>query len=167
MGVTEPLTLIDFKGSSSLSGWAVVDDVVMGGRSDSRIVIHDSGYAIFEGEVSLENNGGFSSVRYRMEPILAEGYSKAVIRLKGDGKKYQFRLRADRADAHTYTRSFETTGRWETIEIPLNEMTPTWRGMKLRISNYSGGKLSEVGILIGNKKAEKFRLELESIKLEK
>jgi hypothetical protein len=58
-------TLFDFRPESNLDSWRIVDDVVMGGRSDGRFYIGDEGHAVFNGIVSLENNGGFSLVRYR------------------------------------------------------------------------------------------------------
>mgnify|MGYP001794145454 CR=1 FL=1 len=61
-------TLFDFKKDSSLAGWSIVDDVVMGGRSAGHFKINREGHGEFYGTVSLENNGGFSSVRYAFDP---------------------------------------------------------------------------------------------------
>ena len=167
MNTEEPFMLVDFNRDMQLTDWAVVDDVVMGGRSDGRFFISGEGHAVFEGAVSLENNGGFSSIRYRIDPLSLEGYSKAVIRLKGDGKRYQFRIRAGKGDSHSYARHFETSGLWESVEIPLNEMFPTWRGMKLNIPNYPGKQLSEIGFLISNKRAENFLLQIDYIQFQR
>lgn len=43
--------------------WQAINDGVMGGVSVSRLRFDSTGYAVFEGVVSLENNGGFASVR--------------------------------------------------------------------------------------------------------
>ena len=65
MNETE-LTLIDFSNASA-AGWQIVNDSVMGGISRSTLQLHEDGYALFSGTVSLENNGGFASVRTRAQ----------------------------------------------------------------------------------------------------
>lgn len=160
------MTIFNFDRESDLQDWLVVDDVVMGGRSDGRFYLSEEGHGVFTGEVSLENNGGFSSVRYRFQPKEVTGFSKAVIRLRGDSKRYQFRVKSDGYDRHSYVSYFQTTGEWQTVEIPLAEMYPTFRGRTLRMPNYPAERLSEVAFLIANKRAEPFRLEIDSIILQ-
>jgi hypothetical protein len=159
------MTIFNFNPESDLQDWLVVDDVVMGGRSDGRFYLNEEGHGVFTGEVSLENNGGFSSVRHRFTPKKAEGFTKAVIRLRGDGKRYQFRVKSDSYDRHSYVSYFQTTGEWQVVEIPLSEMYPTFRGRTLNMPNYPGLRLSEVAFLIANKRAEPFRLEIDFIEL--
>lgn len=159
------MLLFDFSKDSDLANWAVVDDVVMGGRSDGRFEINESGHAVFQGKVSLENNGGFSSVRYRFSQKNIAGYTKILLRLKGDGKRYQFRVKSDRYNRHSYIYDFETTKEWQTIEVPLHKMIPSFRGRILDIPNYQGKVLEEIAFLIGNKKAESFKLEIDKISL--
>jgi len=160
------MILIDFNKDSNLNNWTVVDDVVMGGRSDGHFEINQDGNAVFQGRVSLENNGGFSSVRYNFDQIKMEGYSKIKIRIKGDGKQYQFRVKSNKFDRHSYIYSFESKGDWEIVNIPLSEMEPGFRGRKLDMPNYPANTLAEVAILISNKKAESFRLEIDRMTLE-
>ena len=61
------MTIFDFNTKSNITNWRIVDDVVMGGRSNGNFKINDSGYGEFSGTVSLENNGGFSMVQYAFE----------------------------------------------------------------------------------------------------
>ena len=159
------MTIFNFDPESDLQDWLVVDDVVMGGRSDGRFYLSEEGRGVFTGEVSLENNGGFSSVRHRFTPKKAEGFTKAVIRLRGDGKRYQFRVKSDSYDRQAYVSYFQTSGEWQVVEIPLSEMYPTFRGRTLSMPNYPGRRLSEIAFLIANKQAERFRLELDFIEL--
>lgn len=159
------MTLFDFDKSSDLSSWMIVDDVVMGGRSNGQFVINEDGNGLFSGYVSLENYGGFSSVRYYSPLVKVEGYTHAVLRLKGDGKPYQFRIKSNAYDRYSYVYEFATSGEWETIEIPLSEMEPRFRGRMLNLPNYPAETLEEVAILIGNKKNESFQLELDYIQL--
>ena len=70
-------TIFDFNKNSSLKNWAIVDDVVMGGRSDGHFVMNEQGNAVFHGKVSLENNGGFSSVRHDFKSTDVSDYDKA------------------------------------------------------------------------------------------
>lgn len=159
------MLIFDFSQDSDLSNWNIVDDVVMGGRSNGSFSINDDGNAVFQGKVSLENNGGFSSVRYRFEQKELTNQTKVVVKLKGDGKRYQFRIKSEKYDRHSYIYYFDTTGDWQTIEIPLAEMYPSFRGMKLNMPNYPGKTMEEIAFLIANKKAEAFKLELDSINL--
>lgn len=157
------MTLFDFDLKSDISKWRNVDDVVMGGRSNGNFKLNDNGYGVFYGEVSLKNNGGFSMVQYPFEVKDVTNYSKVCIKLKGDGKSYQFRVKTNNTDYYSYVVSFDTTGDWETIEIPFNTMHPAFRGRKLNAPNYPGEQLEMIAFLIGNKKAESFNLEIDSV----
>lgn len=159
------LTIVDFTTKTNLSNWRVVDDVVMGGRSSGTFKINTDGHGVFEGEVSLENNGGFSSVRLAMEKTPIEGFTKVVIKLKGDGKQYQFRVKSKTQDYYSYIATFSTSGAWEEIAIPLADMYPSYRGRKLDLPNFSDTHLEELRFLIGNKKPEYFKLIIDKIEL--
>ncbi|MAL15689.1 MAG: CIA30 family protein, partial [Algoriphagus sp.] len=122
------MTLYDFQSDSKKSDWRIIDDVVMGGRSDGSFSINSEGHGVFEGKVSLENNGGFSSVRYQPDKTIIDGASQVKFRLRGDTKTYQFRFKRKRSDYHSYVASFQTSGEWEEITIPLNQFKPAFRG---------------------------------------
>jgi NADH dehydrogenase [ubiquinone] 1 alpha subcomplex assembly factor 1 len=162
---TNGQTLYDFNKNSDIKKWRVVDDVVMGGRSSGEFSLNDDGHGVFKGTVSLENYGGFSSVRYRFKKKDIQEYSKVVIRLKGDGKNYQFRLKANVRDYYSYIYTFSTNGKWQNVEIPLKKMYPSYRGRKLDRSNFNEGYLEEMAFLIANKKAEEFKLLLDKIEV--
>ncbi len=157
------MLLFDFTTKSDISGWSVVDDNVMGGRSNGNFKLGKEGHAVFSGIVSLENNGGFSSLRYRFDPKKIKGYTKAILKIKGDGKNYQFRTKSSVYERHSYITKFTTTGNWQTIEISLKDMYPAFRGQILDIPNYPAETLEEIVFLIGNKKAENFELQIDSI----
>lgn len=159
-------TIFEFNKSSDISNWITIDDIVMGGRSTSEFVLSKEGNGIFKGNVSLENNGGFSSVQHRFKSIDSNDFSKFVIHIKGDGKTYQFRIKANANDYYSYIFNFSTTGDWQIIEIPFREMSPSFRGTLLNKVNFSGEKMQEIGFLIGNKKAEDFTLEIKKIELQ-
>lgn len=157
--------IFDFNKESNLSNWVIVDDVVMGGRSNGGIKLSPEGHGIFEGTVSLDNNGGFSSLRYRFKAQRISEYNTIVLHLKGDGKVYQFRTKTNAFDRQSYVAEFTTNGEWQKIEIPMSSMYPTFRGVRLNMQNYPGQQMEEIAFLIGNKKAESFRLEIDKIEL--
>nr|WP_321230337.1 CIA30 family protein [uncultured Psychroserpens sp.] len=159
-------TLFDFNTTSDISNWKIVDDVVMGGRSNGNFEINSDGHGKFSGQISLKNNGGFSSLRYNFEKKEVLSFSKVKIRLKGDGKNYQFRVKTSSSDYISYVYEFETTTNWMTIEVPFAAMEPRFRGRKLNEPNFKGEQLEEIAFLIGNKKEQSFELLLDSIILE-
>ena len=161
--MTEGTVLVDFTNEKSLRNWRVVDDVVMGGRSNGRLALDDNGYAVFSGKVSLENNGGFSSVRYTPDEYDVSTYNSIRLKVKGDGKRYQFRIKTDIYDYHSYIHYFDTTGDWQEIELPFSEFYPAFRGRRLNMPNYPGNTISEISILVGNKVAETFQIEIAQI----
>ena len=161
-----PLQLFNANDKSSQLNWQIVDDVVMGGRSNGNFYFDDNGHVVFNGSVSTENNGGFSSIRCRMDRKNIKQYTKVVLQLKGDGKAYQFRTKTSSYDRHSYIAIFQTDGSWQTIEIPFDQMYPAFRGRKLNMPNFPGHELEEFAFLIGNKKPENFMLMIKEISLE-
>lgn len=157
--------IFDFNKKSNITNWVIVDDVVMGGKSSGTFKLNAEGHGVFEGEISLENYGGFSSVRYRFEKIVVKEYTKIVIKLRGDGKQYQFRIKSNTGDYYSYIAPFLTSGAWQEIEIPLKDMYPSFRGRKLDQPNFSNDYIEEITFLIGNKKQEKFKLMIDKIAL--
>ncbi|MFN0082183.1 MAG: CIA30 family protein [Ferruginibacter sp.] len=79
------LVIFDFTKETDLAKWYVVNDTVMGGESSAKMRVDAASHGLFGGHVSLDNNGGFSSVRYDAGKTKLAGYSKFVIVLKGDG----------------------------------------------------------------------------------
>jgi NADH dehydrogenase [ubiquinone] 1 alpha subcomplex assembly factor 1 len=162
MSATNQL-LVDFNLNSDISNWQTVDDVVMGGKSKGHFKINKEGFGEFYGKVSLENNGGFSSLRHRFSLMKVQGLKEVVLSVKGDGKKYQFRIKDKISNDHSFITSFQTNGEWQTITITLSEMYPAFRGRKVSIGNFSSQSIEEIAFLIGNKTAEKFKLEIDKI----
>lgn len=159
-------TIYNFNLKSKIQDWEVIGDFVMGGKSSGHFKINEEGFGVFEGNVSLENNGGFSLVRHRFEKIKVSNHTKFIIKLFGDGKTYQFRIKSNISDEHSYISFFSTSGTWQTIEIPLREMYPWFRGKQLNRPNFPNDHIEEIAFLIGNKKTEKFKLVIDNIALQ-
>jgi len=160
-----PKVMFQFNQNSETNKWIVVDDDVMGGESLSTFKLNTDGYGVFGGSISLENNGGFCSVRYGFEKVQLKRNSKIRIKLLGDGKDYQFRIKSNSGDYYSYITSFTTTGEWQEIEIYLKDMYPSFRGRRLDKPNFSDVYFEEITFLIGNKKKEDFKLMIDRIEL--
>ena len=110
--------------------WGALDDVVMGGVSQSNIRLA-SNQAIFAGIVSTDNNGGFASVRTRnfQPPLDLSGFEGIELRVKGDGKRYKFITRCEgKWDGIGYCYSFDTIYNFPTtIRIPFKDLIPVFR----------------------------------------
>ncbi len=159
-------TIFDFTTNADIQKWRVVDDGVMGGVSSGRFTVNEEGFGVFAGEVSLENNGGFSSVRYRFNQLPIKSRTTIRIKLRGDGKKYQFRVKANAEDYYSYIATFSTSGEWEEVAISLADMYPAFRGRKLDQPNFHEDHMEEIAFLIGNKREETFKLMIEKTVLE-
>ena len=158
--------LIEFSNADEIENWRVINDGVMGGISQSEIVFNDKSTAIFQGTVSLENNGGFASTRTIPRSYNLDGYKGLLLRVKGDGKQYQLRLRTDeRFDGISYRKHFVTEADvWMTIRMPFAEFVPVFRGRILKDAPpVSPAKVQQIGFLIADKQAGNFRLEIEWI----
>jgi len=158
--------LYDFNKEDRFKGWSVVDDVVMGGVSSGSLALDEDGNGVFYGYVSLRNYGGFSSVRCDIKKIDISDFSFLVLKVRGDNRYYQFRIRSSYYDRHVYVKEFYAKSDWQEIKIPLNSMIPQFRGMKLNMENFSGKSIVEFGILIGNKVEEDFVLLIDTIYLQ-
>ncbi|AGC77441.1 complex I intermediate-associated protein 30 (CIA30) [Nonlabens dokdonensis] len=159
------IVLFDFNSDTELDNWKPINDTVMGGVSSSSFTINDEGHACFSGEVSLENNGGFASVRYECPDQKLGDATKAVLRVKGDGNEYQLRFKENSSDGHSYIIPFSTTGEWETVELELDEMTASFRGSQLNMDNFHHMFIDELSLFIGNKEAS-FKLLIDKIHVE-
>jgi uncharacterized protein YbjT (DUF2867 family) len=117
--------------------WGAVDDVVMGGVSQSNIHLVE-GTALFSGYVSTANSGGFASVRTKnFTPGFNLSGSEGIeLRLKGDGQRYKFLLRTETQwDGVAYSYSFDTEANtWMNVRIPFADTTAVFRAKTLRDS---------------------------------
>eukprot|EP01026_Neomeris_dumetosa_P052958 TRINITY_DN4720_c0_g1_i1.p1 TRINITY_DN4720_c0_g1~~TRINITY_DN4720_c0_g1_i1.p1 ORF type:complete len:619 (-),score=81.13 TRINITY_DN4720_c0_g1_i1:330-2102(-) len=133
------------------SQWGALDDVVMGGASESgfrasNTIGEDAGPGfLFSGVVSTDNSGGFASIRTKnFEPSFnLSSYDGIELRVKGNGQRFKLVIRdTDKWDTVGFTRSFDTSKDvWQSIRIPFDECIPVFRaktvtdGTKLNTSN--------------------------------
>jgi len=157
--------IFDFSSSSELRDWQIVDDGVMGGRSSGNLSISDEGHGVFSGTISLENNGGFSSVRYGIDDMPVDSNSALRIRIQGDGSTYQLRIKHNQRYEYSYVQEFKTSGEWQEIDIAVADMYPVYRGRRLNRPNFNYDSIEELTFLIGNGRAQSFRLLIDNIEL--
>jgi monofunctional biosynthetic peptidoglycan transglycosylase len=165
-GVAAEKILFEFATTTNVARWEVVNDDVMGGVSASRFGV-TNGVALFRGEVSLENNGGFASVR--SSPV---GWNLArldafVVRARGDGRRYKFTVRTGSGfDTPIYQCAFTPRrGEWAEHRLAFEDFVPTFRGRVLTDAPaLDPAKVVSVGFLISEKQDGPFHLEVEWIK---
>jgi NADH dehydrogenase [ubiquinone] 1 alpha subcomplex assembly factor 1 len=160
----DPVSLVDFRAGLP-DDWAIVNDGVMGGVSSSTLTWED-GAAVFAGDLSLENNGGFASVRIAIPPGALAGADRLSVRVRGDGKRYQLRLRPGRRfDGVAFAASFDTrAGEWTDVSLPLAAFQPTFRGYRPRgVGPLDPARVGQLGFMLTDKQEGPFRLEIEWI----
>lgn len=143
--------------------WRAVNDGVMGGVSSGRVVQGEEGPR-FEGELSLENNGGFSSVRRRVDEDLS-GVTGVRLEVRGDGRTYQFRMRMDdRFDGVAWRAEFPAGDEWRTVEMDFAKFIPVFRGYRVKDAGpLVPAKIRQIGFLVADKQAGAFRLDIRSV----
>lgn len=154
-------TLLSFSDDSPPSDWVAVNDGVMGGRSSGRATV-GNGMLEFSGVVSLENNGGFASVRCEASDFDLSGAAALLLRVRGDGRRYQLRLATDarqRGIPLSYGAGFSTTpGVWLDLRVPLASLTPTVRGASVSGPPLDASAVREIGLLVADRQEGEFAL---------
>lgn len=159
--------LFDFRIATNSPAWQVVNEDVMGGVSRSQFQALTNGGAVFSGVVSLEKNGGFASVRSSPVRQNLSGTDAFVLRVRGDGQRYKFTVRTESSfNAPNYQAEFTTKlGEWEEHRLAFKDFVPTFRGRVLTdVPPLSAARIASLGILISDKQAGLFRLEINWIK---
>lgn len=141
--------------------WELEDDVVMGGESKGHFRLTEEGHGLFYGEISTANNGGFSSIVHTLEEIIdVDGYRAFTVRLRGDGRPYTFRVRGSADQEYFHELEFPTTGKWETIEVPFQDMHARHHGEPVDVPNFAGGPVYEVQFLVSGRQNDDFEVIL-------
>jgi hypothetical protein len=161
--------LFDFSAPDAVAEWSAIDDRVMGGVSRSRLRHDPAGHAVFEGVVSLEQNGGFASVRSRTGERGAPGATAYLLEAAGDGRRYKLGLRMDDGfDGVTYQADFTPpAARWTTVRLEVSGFRATFRGRIVPDAPpLDPGHVRQAGLLIADRQAGPFELALRRISAE-
>lgn len=155
--------ILDFLDNDSTNQWEAIDDRIMGGLSQSNPEYVAEVGLRFSGNVSLDNNGGFASIRSKNGAYDLSCFSGIRLRLYGDGKTYKFSLRTDLFyDGVSYQAEFKTkSGSWQEIDLPFSAFIPTHHGLKLStVAPMDTANVKSFGIFIAGKQEGPFQLDI-------
>lgn len=159
--------VLDFAGPDSAQQWQAVNDGVMGGVSDGRFTITEEKTLEFFGTLSLENNGGFASVRTKPTELGIKAGDTLVVRVKGDGREYVLNIYTkSRRMAFSYRAPLPTKkDEWTEVEIPLADFIPTAFGRRVQgMGPVDSNQINGLGFMLSDKKPGKFRMQVEWVK---
>ena len=160
----EPSIMINFTAQKNTDDWRIPNDGVMGGESEGRF-LSEQDKGIFTGYISLENNGGFSSVFRVIEP-LPKNLETVTIDVEGDGITYQLRMIVS-LDGYrlAYKHNFDTiAGKRETLTFTLADFQASFRGrIMTNAPVLKSEDIRQVGFLVTKKVAGKFSLSVFSL----
>lgn len=162
--------LTDFGSDDELALWQPIDDVVMGGVSRSSFTHAAPGVARFAGRVSLENSGGFASVRTRPAARDTAGALAFWLRVRGDGHAYKFTLRLDDGfDGVLYQQRFTPpAGEWCELRLPVESFGASFRGRPVPgAPPLAPERVRTLGLMISDRQAGPFELLLAWVGVEK
>ena len=158
--------LIDFTDKKAGHQMNVVNDGVMGGLSQGTIEMTQNDSLLFKGNISLKNNGGFSSFRISGQRWDLSDWKGIEIHVRGDGRSYGLRATTEERflrSSVSFTADFKTVkDDWVKLRIPFSAMKASWRGRKLD-RNFDPAQIKGLGIILADKQAGKFALEIKSI----
>ena len=159
------VNLFDFDGNGPT--WYSVNDVVMGGVSRSSAIIDPKKKRLsFSGILSLENNGGFASIRSQEGTYDLSAYDGIALRVRGDGKIYRFRIRTEETGPEiAYTALFKAKNdSWQEIYIPFSEMLPIYRGVVVNeVEALNPASIRSFGLMLSEQQQGEFSLEIDLI----
>jgi NADH dehydrogenase [ubiquinone] 1 alpha subcomplex assembly factor 1 len=163
MTQAQQVRLFAFASPDAAAEWQAVNDGVMGGVSDGRFRMTERQTMEFYGTLSLENNGGFASVRSRPRTLGLQTGDTLVARVRGDGREYQLNLYASgRTRAFSYRAPVQTrSGEWIEVAVALDRFEATSFGRVLRGAGpVDPGSVTSIGFLLAEKTPGPFLLEV-------
>lgn len=168
MAEDEKKVLVDFTSDRAAEQWQTVNDGVMGGLSQGRFKITPPKQLEFFGVLSLENNGGFASVRSKPKKLGLRQGDILIPKIKGDGREYSLNLYVSQPRVAFSYRAKLVTKKDEWLEprIPLADFVATSFGRPLpEAGPVPAREITGVGFLLGDKKAGAFSLMVDSIQI--
>ncbi|PTT79980.1 CIA30 family protein [Pelomonas sp. HMWF004] len=154
--------LFDFSQPEAVQAWAAIDDRVMGGISRSQLHHDASGHAVFEGVVSLANNGGFASVRCSPGNRGRAGATCCLLEVRGEPQPFKLSLLTDDGfDSVNYQAGFTPAagGGWHTLSLPLSGFRARLRGREVPgAPPLDPARIRQVGLMRSGGPAGEFAL---------
>ena len=155
--------LFDFANDDLKQNWIVVNDNVMGGRSEGGFS-HKKKRLIFSGNTNT-NGGGFSSIRTKPSDFGLGDKEGLHIRFKGDGRTFKMGVRLE-GKSVSYRSNFTSGNGWQEVKIPFDEMVVSWRGRPLskEVHPLVKSKIRSIEFMIYDKQDGPFKLKVDWIK---
>lgn len=147
--------------------WTILSDNVMGGMSDA-IIEYGNTSLLLKGNVSLENRGGFVSVKSGWDKRDLSSYKMVNVTFRSAGQRFAFTLEnSGRWWEPAYKHEFgaKEENNWQTISLKLDEFKeevigrPTGNTATTSILQ----NILRIGISTNEKSEGPFWLEIESI----
>lgn len=156
--------LADFNSKQSSLLWKTVNDSVMGGISRGGWQFTERNSLLFSGATSLDNNGGFSSIRTYGQRHNLSGYDGIELKVKGDGRMYYLTSRTNSRRMIAYWSPIQTQkGKWLTVRIPFSSFYATSFGRKIPGMRLNPKNITSIGFMLYDKKAGDFSIEVDDI----
>jgi len=162
--------LFEFAGPEAAQQWQAVNDGVMSGVSEGRFRITPENTLEFFGTLSLENNGGFASVRTKPADLDINAGEDLVVRVKGDGREYVLNLYTkSRRRAFSYRAPLPTVkNEWTEVAVPLEDFIPTAFGDRVQgMGPVEPDEITSIGFMLSDKRAGPFKMQVEWVKCER
>lgn len=159
----DPL-LLDLGKTQDLNNWYIVNDGVMGGLSQGKLTETDQALK-FYGQLSLENNGGFTRCQRVMEPRNYSPYTQIQLRARGDGRTYTLTVENTKGYiVPSYQASFVPTEAWQVFTFNLADLDGSIMGRKTGRNLSDWAQITHVGIMLKDKKQAPFEMEVDYIR---
>ncbi len=159
---------VNIEFDAGVAGWRTVLDGVMGGRSSGRVTQPEAGILRFSGELSLENNGGFSQMQTTVPEGSLNGATGIETRVRGDGRTYQFDVRCSdvRMMAGSFQTQFDTVaGEWVTLRLPFEQFRLYSFGRLVpNAPKLTPARVESIGVTLADKEAGAFQLDVDFIR---
>jgi NADH dehydrogenase [ubiquinone] 1 alpha subcomplex assembly factor 1 len=153
--------LPDFTRPEVVRAFRIINDGVMGGVSASRLS-PVAGAMLFEGEISLEKNGGFASFRGAVR-LPAES-AALLLTVRGDGQRYKLTLKLDESTGSAqYQATFVAQRAWRTLRFEPADFTASFRGRAVAAPMVRFADVRYFGLLISDRQSGPFKIELKEI----
>lgn len=163
-----PVSAFSFPSAEAVSEWFVVNDTVMGGVSSGRLE-WENGALVFTGDLSLDNNGGFASIRSPfLDPAVMVAWAERdglMVEVGGDGRTWTMEVRTDLGDGGWISAIPTSAGQVNTVDVPWASFQPVTRFLDPRPATVplDPARIVSVAFYLVDGIEAPFRLELYSI----
>lgn len=158
-------TALKFTNPDHFARIMLIHDTVMGGRSSGNVSqTHDA--VLFAGNLSLENNGGFASVEFKLQrSITAGNINQITLHAAADQRTYQLRLKTPFIQQGVaYVAEFTKTSDQHSYQFDVGDFSGRYRGRAvLNLPPLNFSDVSHVSVMLADKSPGPFAITLHSL----